>query len=42
MKTLALVAGLAALAAASPTPTKSEPPTKRGSLPAVSVSGNGE
>jgi len=40
MKSFALVAGLAALAAASPTPTKPEPPTKRaGNLPTVSVSG---
>lgn len=45
MKTFALAAAaLAALTAVSATPTKTElqPPSKRASLPAVSVSGNGK
>jgi hypothetical protein len=39
MKTVAFLSALAAVASA--TPTLKEPPSKRASLPAVSVSGNG-
>ena len=35
------LAAVAGLVQALPTPTKQEPPSKRGSLPAVAVSGNG-
>jgi len=36
-----VLASVAGLATASPTPTEPEPPTKRSTLPTVAVSGNG-
>jgi hypothetical protein len=46
MKSFALASALAAISVVSASPagtkTLSDPPTKRGNLPAVSVSGNGK
>jgi hypothetical protein len=42
MKTAALLSALAAIGAVSATPTLKEPPSKRATLPTVTVSGNGK